>query len=367
MTPPLRVAVVGCGNISGIYLKNLPTFKDIELVACADLEPTRAQEAARTHGIPKASSPQEILADDQVDLILNLTTPDAHASVALAALEAGKHVYNEKPLALELSDAQRMLELARAKGLRVGCAPDTFLGAGLQTCREILDSGIIGEPVATTAFMTVAGHESWHPNPAFYYQPGAGPMFDMGPYYLTALVSLLGPVRRVVGQARATFPERTITSQPRYGQKISVNTPTHVSGLFEFENGVQGSILTSFDIQATNLPWLEIYGSKGSLSLPDPNTFGGPVRLFKAAEKTWSEVLVRRPFGENSRGLGVADLAQAIRTGRPHRASGELAYHVLEVMHGFLESARQARHLEIQSRPSRPEALITAPATIGAL
>jgi predicted dehydrogenase len=233
------------------------------------------------------------------------------------------------------------------------------LGGGLQTCRQLIDEGAIGIPLAASAFMTCPGHESWHPNPAFYYQPGAGPMFDMGPYYLTALVSLLGSVRRVTGQARASFPTRTITSQPKYGEKIIVNTPTHVTGLLEFENGVQGTIITSFDVWAANLPFIEIYGSMGSLSLPDPNTFGGVVKLFHKNEKIWQEVPITRGYTENSRGLGVADMAHGIQTKQPHRANGDLALHVLEVMHGFLESSNLGQHIIINSRCDRPAPLQT--------
>lgn len=366
MTEPIRIAVVGCGNISEIYFKNLTRSRAVTVIACADLDLPRAEAAAAKHNLPKSGSLEDVLRDSDVELILNLTTPDAHASVALAALEAGKHVYNEKPLALALEDARQMLELARAKGLRVGCAPDTFLGGGLQTCRELIDAGAIGEPVAATAFMTTPGHERWHPNPAFYYQPGAGPMFDMGPYYLTALISLLGPVRSLTGQARVSFPERTITSQPKHGEKITVNTPTHVTGLLEFAQGTQGTIITSFDVHGTHLPHLEVYGSEGSLSLPDPNTFGGPIQLLKRGETTWRDVPITRGHTENSRGLGVIDLALGIREHRPHRANGELALHVLEVMHGFLESSKQQRHISIQSQPSRPEALRVESELIGA-
>jgi predicted dehydrogenase len=326
---------------------------------CADLDMSRAQATALKYGIARAGTVEEILNNTEVDLILNLTTPDAHASVALAALKSGKHVYNEKPLALELSDARAMLELAASKNLRVGGAPDTFLGGGLQTCRQLIDDGAIGTPLAATAFMTCPGHESWHPNPAFYYQPGAGPMFDMGPYYLTALVSLLGSVQRVTGQARASFSERTITSQPKYGEKISVNTPTHVTGLLELENGVQGTMITSFDVWAANLPFIEIYGSEGSLSLPDPNTFGGVVKLFQKDEKIWKDIVITRGFTENSRGLGVADMAQGIQKNLPHRANGELALHVLEIMHGFLASSTLGQHIGINSRCDRPAPLQT--------
>jgi predicted dehydrogenase len=366
MTQPVRLAVVGCGNISEIYFKNLSPSRAVSVIACADLDVARAQATAAKHHLPKSGSLEAVLRDPDVELILNLTTPDAHASVALAALEAGKHVYNEKPLALALEDAEAMLNLARARNLRVGCAPDTFLGGGLQTCRELIDAGAIGVPVAATAFMTTPGHERWHPNPAFYYQPGAGPMFDMGPYYLTALVSLLGPVRSVAGQARVSFAERTITSQPKHGEKITVNTPTHVTGLLEFEQGTQGTIITSFDVHGTHLPHLEIYGSEGSLSLPDPNTFGGPIKLLQRGETTWQAVPITRPFTENSRGLGVADMALGIREQRPHRANGELALHVLEVMHGFLQSATQGQHIAIRNQCSRPEALTVESQLIGA-
>jgi predicted dehydrogenase len=320
MTKPVRIAVVGCGNISEIYFQNLTRSRAVRVIACADLDLARAASTAAKYGLPKSGSLEAVLHDPEVELILNLTTPDAHASVALSALEAGKHVYNEKPLALVLEDAAQMLELARVKDLRVGGAPDTFLGGGLQTCRELIDAGAIGVPVATTAFMTTPGHEHWHPNPTFYYQPGAGPMFDMGPYYLTALVSLLGPVRNVVGQARVSFLERTITSQPKHGEKITVNTPTHVSGLLEFASGVQGTIITSFDVHGTHLPHLEVYGSEGSLSLPDPNTFGGPIKLLRKGETNWQDVPIKRNHTENCRGLGVIDLSLGIREQRPHCA-----------------------------------------------
>ena len=354
---PIGIAIVGCGNISDIYLQNLSRFQTVRILACADLDVARATTTAAKYGVPYGATLTDVLRDPAVEIIVNLTTPDAHAVVALAALSAGKHVYNEKPLALDLRQAQQMLELAAAKDLRVGCAPDTFMGGGLQTCRQLIDDGAIGTPVAATAFMTCAGHESWHPNPSFYYQPGAGPLFDMGPYYLTALVNLLGPVHRVSGLSRASFAERTITSQPLGGQIIHVNTPTHISALLEFVSGAQGAIITSFDVQAAHLPPLEIHGSLGSLSLPDPNTFGGPVELFTAAQPTWQEVTITHGYTDNSRGLGVLDMALALRTGAAHRASGELAQHVLEVMHGILESAESGQRVTIDSRPSRPDAL----------
>jgi predicted dehydrogenase len=307
--------------------------------------------------VPKAVPPADLLADPAVELVLNLTIPAAHGTVASAALGAGKSVYNEKPLALSREEGQRLLDVARERGLRVGGAPDTFLGAGLQTCRGLVDGGAIGEPVAATAFLLGHGPEGWHPDPAFYYQKGGGPLFDMAPYYLTALIALLGPIRRVTGSARASFPERTIGSQPKAGEKIPVEVATHVAAVLDFAGGAIATLVTSFDVWASNAPKLELYGSTGSLSLPDPNTFGGPVRLRGAADKEWRDVPLTHANATNSRGLGPADMAVALRSGRPHRASGELAFHVLDVMHAIEEASASGRHVEIGSSCERPAPL----------
>ena len=357
MTQTTNVGIVGCGNISGIYLEAGKKWDILNIVACADIDLPRAQAQAAKYGIPKASGVAELLDDPSIAIVINLTVPQAHAEVALAALAAGKSVYNEKPLALDRAQAKQMLDLAGAKGLRVGCAPDTFLGGGLQTCRKLIDDGVIGEPIGASAFMMSHGPEGWHPNPEFFYQPGAGPMFDMGPYYLTALTTLLGPVRRVTGSTRVSFPERVIGSEPLRGQVIKVNTPTHIIGVLDFAAGVIGTIVTTFDVWSSELPRLEIYGSKGTLSLPDPNTFGGPVRVRLAGEKSWSEVQIAHGYTENSRGLGVADMADAIRTGRTHRANGQLAYHVLDLMHTIHDASREGRHIEMTSGCERPEPL----------
>ncbi|MCL6559353.1 MAG: Gfo/Idh/MocA family oxidoreductase [Firmicutes bacterium] len=239
----------------------------------------------------------------------------------------------------------------------VGCAPDTFLGGGLQTCRKLIDDGWIGTPVAATAFMTCHGHESWHPDPEFYYQVGGGPMLDMGSYYLTALVTMLGPVSRVTGLARASFPERIITSQPKYGKIIKVEVPTHVTGVMEFKSGALATIITSFDIWAARLPYIEIYGSEGTLGVPDPNTFSGPVYIRRKDRDDWMEVPLTHGYVENSRGIGVADMALALCTGRKQRASMELAYHVLEIMHAIHDASREGRHIVIESSCERPEPL----------
>jgi predicted dehydrogenase len=320
------------------------------------MDVSRAEAKAGEFGL--AARPlADVLANPSIDLIVNLTPPAAHAEVSCAALEAGKHVYSEKPLATNVTDGAALLALAQRKGLRIGGAPDTFLGPGLQTCRKLLDEGAIGEPVAAVAFMTGRGMEMWHPNPDFFYQPGGGPMFDLGPYYLTALVSMLGPVRRVTGSTRISFAERLITSQPLAGTKIKVNTPTHVTGILDFVAGPVATVITSFDVWAANLPRIEIYGSEGSLSVPDPNTFGGPVRVKLATDEEWRDVPLAPGPTENNRGLGVNDMVAAIREHRPHRANGEMAFHVLDLMQSFEEASRSGQHIEIRSRCERPAAL----------
>jgi predicted dehydrogenase len=354
----IGIGIVGCGNICDIYFENAKRFDNITVVGCADLLPERAQEKAEEHELPKAyGSVEEMLADPDVDIIVNLTIPAAHDEVALAALEAGKHVYGEKPLALELAGAREMLDLAAKKDLRVGCAPDTFLGGRLQTARKLIDDGWIGKPVSGTAFMQCPGHESWHPNPGFFYQKGGGPMFDMGPYYLTALVSLLGPVRRTCASTHAAFPQRTMTCEEKFGEVVDVEVPTHYAGVLDFEQGAAVSVVTSFDVRAHKLPNLELHGTTGSLSLGDPNNFGGPLEICRSAEEGWKEVPMSHKYTENSRVLGVADMAKAIQTGRPHRACGELAYHVLEVMHSFETASESGQHTLLESTCQRPNAL----------
>ncbi|ADV65838.1 Gfo/Idh/MocA family protein [Deinococcus maricopensis] len=354
---PLRIGVVGVGNISPIYLSAPRTFPALTITAVSDLDLERARARADEFGVPRALPLGDLLRDDDVDVILNLTIPAAHAEVALAAVEAGKHVYNEKPLSIDLEAGRTLLARAHERGVRVGCAPDTFLGGGLQTARKALDDGLIGEPVAATAFMLGHGPESWHPNPDFFYQPGAGPMFDMGPYYLTALVNMLGPVRRVSSSARASFAERIAGAGDAPGRRIPVRTPTHIASVLDFEAGPIATLVTSFDVWAADVPRLEIYGTEGTLSLPDPNTFGGPVRVRRAGSDAWTDLPLTHPYAENSRGIGLADLAAALRTGRAHRASGELALHVLEVMHATLRASDLGRHIDIHARPPRPDAL----------
>lgn len=354
---PVRVGVIGCGVISGTYLRMAQQLQILQVVACADMVIERAEARAAEFGVARACTVDELLADTEVELVLNLTIPAAHATVSLAALAAEKHVYSEKPLAINRTDGQRIRDVAQARGLVVGCAPDTFLGGGLQTCRKLLDDGWIGVPVAATAFMLNHGPERWHPDPAFFYQHGAGPLFDVGPYYLTALVNFLGPVRRVAGSAKVTFAERTITSEPRYGERIAVETPTHITGVLDFAGGAVGTLITSFDVWASRLPFIEIYGTQGSLSVPDPNKFGGKVRVRRAGAEGWSEEPLTHGYTSDSRGIGLAEMAYALRAGRSPRADGALAYHVLDVMQAIIESSVEGRHIALKSACERPAPL----------
>ncbi len=274
-----------------------------------------------------------------------------------AALDAGRSVYSEKPLGLDLEQGRGLVEAADKQGLRLGCAPDTFLGAGLQTCRKLIDEGAIGEPVAANAFMLSPGPESWHPGPEMFYQRGAGPVFDIGPYYFTALVMLLGPARRVTASGRITRAQRQIKSAPRAGELMDVEVPTHVASVVDFASGPIASLVMSFDVQASRYRNLEIYGSEGTLSVPDPNTFGGPVQIRRSYRDKWQEVELSHANAAQSRGIGLADMVWAMQSGRPHRASGELAMHVLDLMESSIRASETGEHVELATTCERPAAL----------
>ncbi|MCC3357732.1 Gfo/Idh/MocA family protein [Bacillus sp. REN16] len=351
----LNVGIIGCGTISSIYMENIQKFDHLVLLVCADLDVERAKLQAAKYGVPKACSVEELLADSEIQLVINLTIPRAHASVSLQALEAGKHVYTEKPLTVSREEGKQILETAKKYNLLVGGAPDTFLGAGIQTAIHLIENGEIGVPIGASAFMINRGHEHWHPDPAFYYDHGGGPMFDMGPYYLTALVALLGPMRRISGSTRISYPMRTIISEPKKGTKIEVVTPTHISGTIDFETGAIATITTSFDaFGGTSLPPIEVYGSEGTLLVPNPNHFGGPVKIRRKDEKEFVEVPLIFETPKNNRGIGVSDMANAILHNEPFRANGKLAYHVLEAMHGFHDSSDNGRHYLMESTCRKP-------------
>lgn len=358
MSAPLRVGILGIGNISGIYLKTLGSYRSTKVVAVADLDRSRAEKAAEEYGVPSVLSPDELLASPDVDLILNLTIPKVHGEMALKAIRAGKHVYNEKPLSIDLAEAEQLVSEAKAKGVLVGCAPDTVLGAGIQTARAALDAGMIGQVIGAQATMLARGPEPWHPSPEFFYKPGGGPMLDMGPYYLTALVTLLGGIKKTTGIAQASFPTRTVGSGPLKGSIIEVETPTHYVGAAQFENGAIASINVSFDVY---FAWaqnpISIYGSEGTMHVPDPNTFGGEVKVRRHDEEEYRVLPVVHGFAENSRGLGVLDLAHAIQEGRAPRASGDIALHVLEAMLSFEKSSVEERHIYLTSKVEKPLAM----------
>ncbi len=351
---PLGIGIIGCGVISEIYLKNAALFPQIEIRAVADLRAEAAEARARDFDV-EATTPEALIARDDIDIVLNLTIPAAHAEVGLAAIAAGKHVFSEKPLAGTLAEAHDLARAAEEAGLRLGCAPDTFLGGAHQTARALIDQGRIGQPTAGTAMLMLAGHEAWHPNPDFYYQPGGGPLFDMGPYYITAMVNLLGPVARVSALAARGRDTRTIATGPRAGETVPVEVPTHVAGVMEFASGALVQIATSFEVKKHRHTPLELYGTEGTLVIPDPNRFDGDVEIFDGEWR--SEPLTHAHGDGNYRALGLADMAASIVEGRPHRANGALALHVLEVMEALLASSENGTAIPITSTCDRPAPL----------
>jgi len=354
---PLGIGLIGCGKISETYVETLAGSDEVRIHRCADLDPERARAVALVAGAT-ASSTAEVLGDERIALVLNLTPPAEHAEVALAALAAGKHVYGEKPLAASRDLARRVLEEAGLRELGVGCAPDTFLGPSWQRARDLLDTGAVGTPVAARATMLGPGPESWHPDPAFFYRVGGGPLLDMGPYYLTALVSLLGPVLRVSASASRTFDVRPVTGGPRVGDLLSVEVPTHVAAVLEHESGAIATLVTSFDCW-DDVHSVELWGTEGTLLLPDPNGYEGVIRRRgRELNGKWEATGIEdEPY---RRGLGVVEMAQAIRRGDAPRASGTLAFHVLDVLLSILEAADAGSVVDVASRCERPTALSDA-------
>lgn len=355
---PAAVGIIGCGNVADLYLAGVPLFPNLNLVACADLDPERTARVAAA-GALRPLSVDSLLADPGIEIILNLTPPVIHAEVSLAAIAAGKHVYSEKPLATDRASATAILDAARAADLRIGGAPDTFLGGSLQTARALVDRGEIGEPIGFAATFMNRGPETFHPNPDIFYAPGGGPVLDLGPYYLTALVHLLGPVASVASVARISFPERVIRTGPRAGESVPVTVPTYVIGLLTFASGPIGSFTMTFDTGGSSAPKLELYGSEAILRLADPNNFDDPIQRRLRDGGDWMDVPPGWTWGAQ-RGIGLADMAAAIRSGRPHRASGELAHHVLDVLLALGEAAVAGQTITITSRAERPAGLAHA-------
>ncbi len=351
MGQPLRIGIVGVGAISGAYLATFERLDAVRLVAVADLDAARAATVGAEQGV-RALTVDELVTDPEVDVVLNLTIPAAHAEIALKAIAAGKDVYGEKPLAATVDEARTVVDAARAAGVRLGCAPDTVLGTGVQTARKAVDDGLVGTPVAATATMVTPGHERWHPNPDFYYQPGGGPLLDMGPYYVTALVTLLGPVESVVGAASRARATRMIGSGPRAGEAVPVDVETHVTGVLRHESGALSTLVMSFDTVASRASRIEVHGEKGSLVVPDPNGFDGAVELH-TLEGGWQTLPVSAGYRDGTRGYGLADLATT-PPGLAARANGDLAYHVLDIMTSLLTAAEKGAAVTLTSTCERP-------------
>jgi predicted dehydrogenase len=351
----VKVGVIGCGVISRAYVENASAFDSFELVACADLDRAQASALGKASDLAVAGV-DELIADGAIDVIVNLTPPLAHAAVTAQALAAGKHVYTEKPLATDAVEAERLACEAERLGLRIGCAPDIFLGSAYQAGRAAIDDGAIGDPLSVSAAMLVGGQETWHPNPDIFYTDGAGPLFDMGPYYITAIVALLGPIERVAGFASTRTLERTIEIGPRVGERFTATTPTHTTAAMQLVNGVTANLVASFEARGQYICDVAIHGSEGVLLMPDPNSFGGPVR-FKRGRGGWEDVPYTSRGAADARGIGLHDMVEAIAAGRPHRASGQLGAHIVEVARGILRAAGEGRIVEIESRVDQPEPL----------
>jgi predicted dehydrogenase len=352
---PVGVVVVGCGTISTEYLRNLTAFPDLRVLFCADLDIERAKARAAAFSVPGAGTTAEALAQPDAEIVVNLTVPAAHVAVSAAAVAAGKSVWVEKPLALESASARDLLAAAGAAGVRIGCAPDTVLGAGLQTARRLIDSGAIGTPLTALALMQNPGPERWHPDPAFLFQRGAGPLFDVGPYYLTALATVFGPAKRVAAVGRRGKQTRVVGRGPRAGTEFEVEVPTYVSALIEYQDGQTATIVLSFDSPLLRYGVVEVSGSSATLAMPDPNLFDGDTKVHDLGAKKGAAVPASG--ATDGRGLGVLDLARGLRSGLPHRANGDVALHVLEIMEAIERSAATGAFEPVLTSFARPAAL----------
>ena len=358
-----KVGIIGCGMIGDTYFKAATKFRILEVVACSDSIPSRSAAKKELYGVPNVTN-EELLANPEIEIVLNLTPPQVHSKIAIDTLNAGKHAYSEKPFGVDAADAAKVMKLAQEKGLRVGCAPDTFLGGGQQTARKLIDDGWIGKPLSGTAIVMGRGPEKWGQAP-FFYDYGAGPMLDLGPYYMTALVNLLGPAKSVIARTTKGFDYRTLgaevseTYQGIYKpyDRYPVNVTTHLTGVIEFQCGALITVIASFDCYKHGHNPIEIYGTEGSLQVPDPNTFGGPVRVFRNGYNDWEDVPLAFGYTENSRSIGAADMAYALRSGRAHRACGEQANHVLEIMLAFDKSSKLGTRVDLETTCPRPAPL----------
>jgi len=358
-----KIAVIGVGDISKTYLENITNmFKEIEIVGVCDLIREKAERGREKYDIPKIyNDMHEAFADPEVDIVLNLTRPYEHFGVSSEALKAGKHLYTEKPLGATYEEGKKLIKLAKDNKVLIGGATDTYLGAGIQTCRKLIDDGWIGDPVGAACFMICRGHESWHPDPEFYYKFGGGPMLDMGPYYVSTLINLLGGVESVVGVAKKMFPTRTITSQPHNGTVVDVDVNTHVAGILNFESGAVDTIFTTFDVVYDKQARFEVYGSKGTIIVPDPNYFGGEIKLLRPEQGCYENIPLLFDYKDDNRGLGLADMAKAIETGRDFRANGQQLIHILEVITSFEKSSASGGVYKLETKYKRGEPMKNNP------
>ena len=363
MTKDLRVGIIGCGNISTAYLQLASMFKGYDIVAVADINMDNARARAAEFDV-RAQTVDDLLAAADVDLVINLTIPAAHVDVSRAILKAGKHVYSEKPFVLSLAEAQELGDIAKAEGVRIGSAPDTFMGGSHQLARNLIDAGAIGKVTSGTAVVMSSGMEDWHPNPDFFFQKGGGPILDLGPYYICNLVQLLGPVQKVTSFTGMASDTRTIQNGPRNGETVPVETPTTIHSVLSFESGAIITLLASWDVWASNHPIMELYGSEGTMGVPDPNFFGGILTVTERSgdpvEKSWDHPFSVPNFEEtqaNYRGTALADMALAIAEGRPHRCNDEFATHVVEVMTAILEAGETGTVMTMTTTCSKPDVL----------
>jgi len=369
----LGVGIIGCGNISTTYLKFAPKFGDLEMRAVADINMDAAYARAEEYQV-RANTVDELLAADDIDIIVNLTIPAAHYDITRRILEAGKHAYSEKPFVLNLEEGKALRDLADSKGLRIGSAPDTFFGGSHQLARSVIDAGQIGKVIGGTCHVMSHGMEHWHPNPDFFYQPGGGPILDLGPYYITNLIQLIGPVRAVTAMTATSFPSRTITNGPRTSETVPVDTPTNIHALLEFENGAIITFGASWDVWNSSHPNMELYGTEGSMSLPDPNFFGGDVAVTNRGDEYSVIPATDHPFGvpneehgggvmqANYRAAGLADMAQSINEGRLHRCNIDVALHAVDVMTSILAAGETRQWITMTTTCKRPTALTTTAA-----
>jgi len=358
----MKIGIIGCGVISNTYIGDIKRlYRDLDIVAVADVNPDAARATAEKYKVPRAASVDELLGDSEIELVVNLTPPRFHTDINLRILEAGKHVFCEKPFALSMEDAERVMELAGEKNLQIGCAPDSFMGSSLLTCKKIVDDGWIGKPLYAITNMLSSGVETWHPNPEPFYKEGGGPIFDMGGYYFSALVSMFGPVASVRAIGKKGFDKRSVYVGERAGESIDVEVPTTYAVLLNFKSGFLANMNFSFDVFRTEMPMFEVYGTDGTLFVPDPNMHGGRPRIFRKEQKLaecfcagmeGADDICEVPelfqnVGEYVRGIGVHDLAEAIREGREPVANARLALHVLDIMTSVMKSASEDRDVEL--------------------